>query len=121
MDNEAKRRRQVRQLLIERVYEPPQVLVEINARAMCDPKVRSVVAENGERWRRFLMQIVKEGIQKREFNSPLGPETAVDAIVAIVRGLSITYARPLRQLRVAGSKVGPQWFDALAHTCNSYL
>lgn len=96
--------------LVRQVREKPEmflVLAEINARAMRDPKVRSVAAENDERWKHFLMQIVKEGIQKGEFNSPLGPETAVDAIVAMVRGLSITYARrpnamerPLRQLRM---------------------
>ncbi len=96
--------------LVRQVREKPEmflVLDEINARAMRDPKVRSVAAENDERWKHFLMQIVREGIQKGEFNSPLGPETAVDAIVAMVRGLSITYARrpkamkrSLRQLRM---------------------
>jgi hypothetical protein len=93
---------------VRQVREKPEmflVLAEINARAMRDPRVRSVVAENDERWKHFLMQIVKAGIQKKEFRLSLGPETAVDAIVAMVRGLSVTYARrsdamerPLRQL-----------------------
>ena len=74
---------------MRQVREKPEifrVLAEINARAMRDPKVRSVVAENEGRWKHFLMQIVKEGIQKKEFRSPVGPEAAVDAIVAMVRG-----------------------------------
>ena len=96
--------------LVRQVREKPEmflVLAEINARAMRDPKVRAVVAENDGRWKDFLMQIVKEGIQKREFHLSLGPETTVDAIVAMVRGLSVTYVRrpdamerSLRQLRM---------------------
>ena len=96
--------------LVRQVREKPEmflVLAEINARAMRDPKVRAVVAENDERWKHFLTQIVKEGIQKGEFHSALGLATAVDAIVAMVRGLSVTYVRrpaamerPLRQLRM---------------------
>jgi len=95
--------------LVRQVREKPEmflVLAEISARAMRDPKVRAV-AENDGRWKHFLMQIVKEGIQKGEFHRSLGPETAVDAIVAMVRGLSVTYVRrpdamerPLRQLRM---------------------
>jgi BetI-type transcriptional repressor, C-terminal len=95
---------------VRQVRENPEifhVLAEINARAMRDPKVRSVVAENEGRWKHFLMQIVKEGVQKKEFRSPAGPEAAVDAIVAMVRGLSVTYPRDadamersLRQLRL---------------------
>jgi AcrR family transcriptional regulator len=113
---EAKGRKPSQQLaahfdeLVRQVREKPEmflVLAEINARAMRDPRVHSVLAENDERWKPFLMQIVNEGIQKKEFRLPLGPETAVDAIVAMVRGLSVTYARrpdamerPLRQLRM---------------------
>jgi AcrR family transcriptional regulator len=96
--------------LVRQVRERPEmflVLAEINARSMRDLKVHSVVAKNDRRWKRFLMQIVKEGIQKQELHSGLGPEVAVDAIIAIIRGLSVTYARrpeamerTLRQLRI---------------------
>jgi AcrR family transcriptional regulator len=96
--------------LVRQMRERPEmflVLAEINARSMRDLKVHSVVAENDRRWKRFLMQIVKEGIQKQEFHSGLGPEVAVDAIIAMVRGLSVTYTRrpeamerTLRQLRI---------------------
>ena len=96
--------------LVGQVRKRPEmflVLAEINARAMRDLKVHSVVAENDRRWKRFLMQIVKEGMQKQEFHSRLGPGVAVDAIIAMVRGLSVTYSRrpeamerTLRQLRI---------------------
>ena len=96
--------------LVGQVRERPEmflVLAEINARAMRDSKVYLVVAENDRRWKRFLMKIVKEGMQKQEFHSRLGPEVAVDAIIAMVRGLSVRYVRrpeamerALRQLRV---------------------
>jgi len=76
------------------------------------PKVRTVVPGNDGRSKQFLMQIVKEGIQKGEFHSSLGPEAAVDAIVAMVRGLSVTYVRSRRHGTssspipyVAGSKI----------------
>jgi hypothetical protein len=83
------------------------VLAEINARSTRDEAVRSVVAENDRGWKRFLMEILKEGIQKREFRARLGAEAAAEAIRAMVRGLSVTCSgradameRPLRQLRL---------------------
>ncbi len=81
------------------------VLAEINARSMRDPAVRSVVAKNDRGWKRFLMEILQEGIRRKEFQARLDPETAAEAIISLVRGLSVTCAgradameRPLRQL-----------------------
>jgi hypothetical protein len=56
------------------------VLAEINARSTRDEAVRSVVAKNDRGWKRFLMEILKEGIQKREFRARLGAEAAAEAI-----------------------------------------
>jgi AcrR family transcriptional regulator len=96
--------------LMRQVGERPEmfiVLVEINARSMRDPAVRSVVAENDRRWKRSLMEILKEGMRKREFEIGLGPEAAAESILAMVRGLTVTWPgranamkRPLRQLRL---------------------
>ena len=96
--------------LVRQVRERPDmfvVLAEINARSTRDEAVRSVVAENDRGWKRFLMEILKEGIQRREFRARLGAEAAAEAIRAMVRGLSVTCSgradameRPLRQLRL---------------------
>jgi hypothetical protein len=96
--------------LMRQAREKPEmfvVLAEINARSTRDRAVRSVVAENDRGWNRFLMEILKEGMQKKEFHARLGPEAAAEAILAMVRGLSVTCAgradamkRPLRQLRM---------------------
>jgi AcrR family transcriptional regulator len=81
------------------------VLAEINARSMRDPAIRSFVIENDRGWKRFLVGILREGIQKREFHARLSPEVAAKTIISLVRGLSVTCAgraedmrRPLRQL-----------------------
>lgn len=94
--------------LMRQVGERPEmfvVLAEINARSMHDPAVRSVVAENDRGWKRFLTEILREGIRKKEFHARLGAEVAAEAILSLVRGLSVTsagrveaMARPLRQL-----------------------
>ena len=95
--------------LVRQMREKPEmcvVLAEISARSTRDAMVRSVVIENDRGWKQFLTEILKEGVQKKEFDERLEPEAAAEAIAAMVRGLSITYAgradsmeRPLRQLR----------------------
>jgi hypothetical protein len=72
---------------------------------MRDPAIRSVVAENDRGWKHFLMEILQEGIRKKEFHARLGAEAAAEAILSLVRGLNVTSAgraeameRPLRQL-----------------------
>jgi AcrR family transcriptional regulator len=94
--------------LIRQMQDRPEmfvVLAEINARSMRDPAIRSFVAENDRGWKRFVMAILREGIQKREFHARLSPEVAAETIISLVRGLSVTYAGrtedircPLRQL-----------------------
>jgi AcrR family transcriptional regulator len=94
--------------LIRQARQQPEmfvVLAEINARSMRDPAVHSVVAKNDRGWKRFLMEILQEGIRKKEFQAWLDADTAAEAIISLVRGLSVTCAgradaieRPLRQL-----------------------
>jgi AcrR family transcriptional regulator len=94
--------------LVSQMRDRPEmfvVLAEINARSMRDPAIRSVVVENDRGWKSFLMAILREGIQKREFHARLSPEVAAETIISLVRGLSVTCAgrtedmkRPLRQL-----------------------
>jgi len=94
--------------LLRQMHEQPEmfiVLTEINARSMRDSGVRSVVAKNDWGWKRFLLDILRDGIRKKEFNVGLDPELAADVIIALIRGLYITYAgrvddmaHPLRQL-----------------------
>lgn len=82
------------------------VLAEINARSMRDAAVRSVVLENDKKWKHFLIEILKQGIEQKEFHAGLDLESTAEAILSLVRGLSIKAAggpeameRPLRQLR----------------------
>lgn len=83
------------------------VLAEINTRATRDREVRSVVARFNRKWKAFLMDILGEGIRQREFSASLDPESAAEAIISLLRGLSVTSSgggdpidRPLRQLAV---------------------
>jgi hypothetical protein len=72
---------------------------------MRDSEVRSVVTKNDRGWKRFLLEILREGIQKKEFHASLDPELAASVIIALIRGLYVTSAgrvddmeRPLRQV-----------------------
>ena len=94
--------------LIRQMRERPEmfvVLAEINARSMREAGVRSIVARNDRAWKKFLVEILVTGIQKKEFHAKLVPEIAAEAIISFVRGLSITSTgraelmeRPLHQL-----------------------
>lgn len=94
--------------LVQQVRETPEmfvVLAEINARSLRDPAVRAVVTENDEGWKRFLIEILEEGIRREEFQVRFGAEAGAEAIIALVRGLTTTFADdaeamklPLRQL-----------------------
>ena len=96
--------------LVRQAREKPEmfaVLAELNARSTRDRVLRSVVAENNRRWKRFLTEILREGMQKKELRARLGAETAAEAIMAMVRGLTVACAGradsmklPLRQLRM---------------------
>jgi AcrR family transcriptional regulator len=87
------------------------VLAEINTRATRDPEIRSVVAKFNRKWKSFLVHILREGIEQKEFPSHLDPESAAEAIISLLRGLNVTPAgrpdpvdRALRQLA--------RWLDA---------
>ncbi len=94
--------------LLRQMREQPEmfvVLTEINARAMRDSEVRSVVAKNDRGWKRFLLEILQDGIRKKEFHAGLDAELIAGVIIALVRGLYVTCAGrsadmepPLRQL-----------------------
>jgi hypothetical protein len=81
------------------------VLVELQARAIREPGLRAIFAKNDRGWKGFLLEILRMGIQKKEFPATLSPEVAADVIIAFVRGLSTTFSgrpelmkRPLQQL-----------------------
>jgi AcrR family transcriptional regulator len=93
--------------LLRQMREQPEmfvVLIEINARSMRDSEVRSVVTKNDRGWKRFLLEILRDGIQKKEFHRGLDPELTASVIIALIRGLYVTCAGrvddiepPLRQ------------------------
>jgi hypothetical protein len=63
------------------------------------------MAKNDRGWRRFLLEILKEGVQKKEFYATLDPELTANVIISFIRGLYVTSAGrvedmedPLRQL-----------------------
>jgi AcrR family transcriptional regulator len=94
--------------LLRQMREQPEmfiVLSEINARSMRDPGVRSVVAKNDRGWKRFLVEILRDGIPKKEFAADLDPDLTASVIISLVRGLYVTCAgrvedmeRPLLQV-----------------------
>ena len=68
------------------------VLTEINARSLRDSRLRSVMARHDRGWNRFLSAVLKEGIQKKEFQAALDPDVFAKVIISFLRGLYLTYA-----------------------------
>jgi AcrR family transcriptional regulator len=94
--------------LIKQLQEAPEmfvVLAELNARAMREPLLRAIFNKNDVKWKTFLTEILETGMQTNEFKTNVLPEVAADAIISMIRGLTITCAgrpelmrRPLYQV-----------------------
>ena len=94
--------------LIKQLDETPEmfvVLAELNARAMREPSLRAIFNKNDRKWKGFLTEVLLSGIQRTEFKGKFLPEVAAEAIISVIRGLTITCAgspelmrRPLHQV-----------------------
>jgi AcrR family transcriptional regulator len=94
--------------LIKQLHETPEmfvVLAELNTRAMREPLLRAIFNRNDRKWKAFLTEVLETGIQRNEFKGKFLPDVAADAIISVIRGLTITCAgrpeltrRPLHQV-----------------------
>ena len=94
--------------LIKQLQETPEmfvVLAELNTRAMREPLLRAIFSKNDRKWKGFLTEVLVSGVQKKEFKGSFLPEVAAEAIISLIRGLTVTYAgrpelmrRPLYQV-----------------------
>ena len=96
--------------LIKQLDETPEmfvVLAELNARAMREPSLRAIFNKNDRKWKTFLTEVLMSGMERKEFKGKFLPEAAAEAIISVIRGLTITCAgrpelmrRPLHQVLV---------------------
>ena len=94
--------------LIKQLHEAPQmfvVLAELNARAMREPLLRAIFNKNDRKWKAFLIEVLETGMRRNEFKSNFVPAVAAEAIISLIRGLTVTCAgrpelmrRPLYQV-----------------------
>jgi AcrR family transcriptional regulator len=94
--------------LIKQLRVTPEmfvVLAELNSRAMREPSLRAIFNKNDRKWKGFLTEVLVSGVQRNEFKTKFVPDVAADAIISVIRGLTITCAgrpelmrRPLYQL-----------------------
>ena len=94
--------------LIAQLDKTPEmfvVLAELNARAMREPSLRAIFNKNDRKWKGFLTEVLVSGMQRNEFKGKFLPEVAAEAIISVIRGLTITCAgrpelmrRPLHQV-----------------------
>jgi AcrR family transcriptional regulator len=94
--------------LIMQLQETPEmfvVLSELNTRAMREPLFRAIFHKNDRKWKGFLTEVLVSGTQRNEFKENFVPEVAAEAIISLIRGLTITCAgrpelmrRPLYQV-----------------------
>ena len=96
------------QALVRQMEQTPQmfvVLLELHSRSMREPALRAIFAKNDRSWKSFLVETLRAGIERKEFRATLVPDVIADVIIAMVRGVSTTFAgrpammkRPLQQL-----------------------
>jgi AcrR family transcriptional regulator len=94
--------------LIKQLQKTPEmfvVLAELNTRAMREPLLRAIFNKNDRKWKGFLTEVLVSGTQRNEFKENFVPEVAAEAIISLIRGLTITCAgrpelmrRPLYQV-----------------------
>jgi AcrR family transcriptional regulator len=94
--------------LIKQLQETPEmfvVLAELSTRAMREPLLRAIFNKNDRKWKGFLTEVLVSGRQRNEFKGNFLPEVAAEAIIPLIRGLTMTCAgrpelmrRPLYQL-----------------------
>jgi AcrR family transcriptional regulator len=94
--------------LIKQLQKAPErfvVLAEINTRAMREPLRRAIFNKNDRKWKGFLTEVLVSGTQRNELKGNFVPEVAAEAIISLIRGLTITCAgrpelmrRPLYQV-----------------------
>ena len=81
--------------LIKQLQETPEmfvVLAELNTRAMREPLLRAIFNKNDRKWKGFLTEVLVSGTQRNEFKGNFPPEVAAEAIISLIRGLTITCA-----------------------------
>jgi AcrR family transcriptional regulator len=94
--------------LIKQLQKTPEmfvVLAELNTRAMREPLLRAIFNKNDRKWKGFLTEVLVSGTQRNELKGNFVPEVAAEAIISLIRGLTITCAghpelmrRPLYQV-----------------------
>jgi AcrR family transcriptional regulator len=94
--------------LVKQLHETPEmfvVLAELNTRAMREPLLRAIFNKSDRKWKAFLTEILETGIERNEFKGKFVPDVAAEAIISVIRGLTITCAgrpelmrRPLHQV-----------------------
>lgn len=88
--------------LLRQQKEQPEmfiVLGEIHTRAARDPAIRSVMAANERRWKKFISAILQAGIRCGEFDPALAVDVAAETVLAAIRGLN--FESPASQARAA--------------------
>jgi hypothetical protein len=64
------------------------VLAEIHARSARDPGIRRVMRSNERRWKTFIGEILRRGIDCGDFDPALDAEVTAELVVALIRGLN---------------------------------
>jgi AcrR family transcriptional regulator len=92
--------------LLRQAREQPDmfvVLAEINARSARDRGIRAVLNANERIWKRFIIEILRRGVESGDFDPALDIEAASEAVAALIRGLNLgssgDLARAERALR----------------------
>lgn len=78
--------------LLGQAREQPEmfvVLAEIHARAARDAGIRAVMRANERSWKKFVMEILRRGIERGDFEPAPDAENGAEIVLAIVRGLNL--------------------------------
>ncbi len=67
----------------------PQLSLEIWAEASKNPQVKALCGRSYEQWRKFLADLLREGIANHEFKAWVDPEALAAILVAVFDGLGL--------------------------------
>lgn len=69
--------------------QSPQLTLEIWAEASKNPHLNALCVRGYEQWRRFLADLLREGIAQGQFKSGVNPDALAAILVAVFDGLSL--------------------------------
>lgn len=109
--------------LLRQAREQPEmfvVLAEIHARSARDPGIRAVMRANEHSWKKFIMKILRMGVDCGDFDPALDVDVGAETAVALIRGLNFGSSGGLGRAERVLQQV-TMWLAGTNDSCSARL